>query len=62
MGWLMSYRRCRIHKGDLVFQQGNARIHTAGNTMAWFEDNNVEVMELPACSPDLNPIEHCCEH
>ena len=45
--------------GDPLFQQDNARIHTAADTMAWFEENNVEVMEWPACSPDLNPIEHC---
>jgi len=42
--------------GDPLFQQDNARIHTAADTMAWFEENNVEVMEWPACSPDLNPI------
>ena len=48
--------------GDPVFQQGNARIHTAGDTMAWFEGGNVEIIEWPACSPDLNPVEHCWQH
>jgi len=45
--------------GDPLFQQDNARIHTAADTMAWFEENNVEVMEWPACLPNLNPIKHC---
>jgi len=45
--------------GDPLFQQDNATIHVAGDTMAWFEENNIQVMEWPACSPDLNPIEHC---
>ena len=48
--------------GDPVFQQDNARIDTAGDIMAWFEENNVEVMEWLACSPDLNPLEHCWQH
>lgn len=31
--------------GNPLFQQGNVRIHTAGNAMTWFEENNAEVME-----------------
>lgn len=45
--------------GDPVFQQDNARIHTAADTMAWFEEHNIQVMDWPPNSPDLNPIEHC---
>lgn len=31
--------------GNHLFQQDNARIHTAGDAIAWFEENNVQVME-----------------
>ncbi len=32
--------------------------HKSRLSMAWFADNQVEVMDWPARSPDLNPIEH----
>lgn len=41
-----------------IFQQDNASIHVANSTWAWFLDNGVHVMEWPANSPDLNPMEN----
>ena len=42
-----------------IFMQDNARVHTARLSMAWLEENEVEVLEdWPPYSPDLNPIEH----
>ena len=41
-----------------VFQQDNTRPHTARITTGHFQQNQVDVMEWPACSPDMNPIEH----
>jgi hypothetical protein len=40
-----------------IFQQDNARIHTAKIAKAWFETHGVEVVGWPAHSPDMNPIE-----
>lgn len=41
-----------------TFQQDNARAHTARATRDFLQQNNVNVMNWPALSPDLNPIEH----
>lgn len=44
-----------------VLQQDNARPDTAAYTRDWFTQNQVTVMEWPAASPDLNPIENVCQ-
>ncbi|GFR84650.1 transposable element Tcb1 transposase [Elysia marginata] len=43
---------------NLVFQQDNARAHTARYTQKFLEQSDVQVLPWPALSPDLNPIEH----
>lgn len=40
-----------------IFQQDNAKIHLAKATQKWFEHHGIYVMDWPAHSPDLNPIE-----
>ncbi|GFU25213.1 transposable element Tcb2 transposase [Trichonephila clavipes] len=45
--------------GDsFVFQDDNARPHRARLVENMLEAETIQRMELPACSPDLNPIEH----
>lgn len=43
--------------GDLIFQQDNAAIHVSRESKAWFEDKDIELLDWPARSPDLIPIE-----
>ncbi|GFU72666.1 transposable element Tcb1 transposase [Trichonephila clavipes] len=49
---------------DGIFQQDNARCHTAASVRAGFEEHQDEftVLPWPENSPDLNPIEHLCDH
>uniref|UniRef100_A0A3B5PTV0 Tc1-like transposase DDE domain-containing protein n=1 Tax=Xiphophorus maculatus TaxID=8083 RepID=A0A3B5PTV0_XIPMA len=37
---------------------GNAAVHNACLTKEFFQENNITLLDHPACSPDLNPIEN----
>ena len=41
-----------------VFQQDNARPHTARITVACFNNQNIRTLPWPSLSPDLSPIEY----
>ncbi len=46
---------------DFIFQQDLAPAHTAKSTQSWLNDHGVGVLDWPANSPDLNPIENLCQ-
>ncbi len=43
---------------DFIFQQDLAPVHTAKSTKSWLNDHGVGVLDWPANSPDLNPIDN----
>jgi hypothetical protein len=43
---------------DFILQQDNSRVHTANLTVNFLQDQEIQVMEWPAMSPDLNRNEH----
>ncbi len=47
-----------FNDADFIFQQDLAPVHTAKSTKSWLNDHGVGVLDWPANSPDLNPIQN----
>ena len=45
-----------------ICQQDNARCHVARHTLNFLQSNNVNVLDWPARSHDISPIEHLWNH
>ena len=47
-----------MYEPGMVYMRDGARIHTAASVKEWLEEHDIECLDWPAYSPDLNPIEH----
>ena len=47
-----------ISENDIIFQQDNDLKHTSRRVQKWFEEQKIKLLDWPAQSPDLSPIEY----
>lgn len=63
LGFLQQLARCYRRRGALLIQD-NASYHKDGDVWHWFQQNRhwLEVHQLPAYSPELNPTERLWQY
>jgi hypothetical protein len=55
---LPSLAELGVDEEDIIFQQDNDPKHTSRRAREWFEEYNINVLDWPAQSPDVNVIEY----
>ena len=59
---LPSLEESGFDEEEVIFQQDNDPKHTSKKSKKWMENNNITLLDWPAQSPDLSPIEHQWVH
>jgi transposase len=57
-GLVESIQKLEVPEEKVIFQQDNDPKHTSKLASNWFEEQGIPLLDWPAQSPDLNPIEH----
>ncbi len=55
---MLPFRQRLFQERPCVFQQDNTKPHTAAITLAWIRSRRGWMLNWPAFSPDLSPIEN----
>ena len=59
---LPSLEESGISDEEVIFQQDNDPKHTSKKAKNWMEDHNITLLDWPAQSPNISPIEHQWVH
>lgn len=52
-----SINKLQTNEGEFIFQQDGASCHKSKKTIAWLARKHIPLLDWPANSPDLSPIE-----
>ena len=51
-----------IPEDNVIFQQDNDPKHTSRKAQKWFKEQKIKLLDWPAQTSDLSPIEHTWNH